>query len=499
VTSRDYVYTEWDGVKRFGENSLGRLGPADAKMRRLKAATPAGVIDRLTGPDLSGFVPDRFGWPAQIGLIAVLDGDRLYDDDGRQLRLGDVRDRIVGQLHLTPRLRQVVRRLRLGLGGPIWVDAQTFNIIDHVKAHLLPAGAGLIELLEACEELRQRPLDPSRPLWELWILPGLPGGQVGMFARLHHSIADGPAGMALLSKLLDHSPDTTALLPWRPPPPPSSRDLLLDNVYRRAVAVAQASRRLLHSIKMFATLRRTWLLVQEFHSDQRTARTSINAPIGSARRMAVVTGSLSAVKAASRATGGTVNDAVLACVAGGLRELLQSRGEGVAGVVLRAMVPVTLHDPESGRARGNRYGNMVVPLPIGEADTIRRLQYIAAQTASRKRRTRPAWGTGVFGSPLMQRLTLPMARRQRVINVHVANVPGPRDVLHLAGARVATAFPLVPLTGSLTIGIGVLSYIDQLNITVVADKEHCPDLAEFTDGLNVAMHALDSRSVAIYR
>jgi WS/DGAT/MGAT family acyltransferase len=240
-------------------------------------------------------------------------------------------------------------------------------------------------------------------------------------------------------------------------------------------------------------------LVQEFFGDQRTAHTSLNAPIGRTRQMAVVTGSLSAVKAASRATGATVNDAVLACVAGGLRELLQSRGERVAGVILRAMVPVTLQDPELGRARGNQYGNMVVPLPIGEADTIRRLQYIAAQTATRKRRTRPAWGTGVFGSPLMQRLTLPMARRQHVINVHVANVPGPRDALYLAGARVATAFPLVPLTGNLTIGIGVLSYIDQLNITVVADKERCPDLAQFTGGLNVAMHALDSRSVAIYR
>jgi diacylglycerol O-acyltransferase len=162
----------------------------------------------------------------------------------------------------------------------------------------------------------------------------------------------------------------------------------------------------------------------------------------------------------------------------------------VEGLVLRAMVPVTLQDPSLGPLRGNLYGAMLVRLPIGEANTLRQLDRIAAETARRKPRAKRPWGTGVFGSPLMQRLTLPLAVRQHYINIHVANVRGPAEPLYLAGARLITAFPLVPLNVNLTIGIGVLSYTNQLNITVVADRDQCPDLATFTTGLNHSMVGL---------
>jgi hypothetical protein len=154
------------------------------------------------------------------------------------------------------------------------------------------------------------------------------------------------------------------------------------------------------------------------------------------------------------------------------------------------MVPVTLQNPSLGPLRGNLYGAMVVRLPIGEANTLRRLDRISAETASRKQRAKRPWGIGVFGSPLMQRLTLPLAGRQHYINIHVANVHGPAEALYLAGARLTTAFPLVPLNVNLTLGIGVLSYTDQLNITVVADRDQCPDLATFMSGMNHSMFSL---------
>jgi diacylglycerol O-acyltransferase / wax synthase len=448
-------------------------------------------IDRLTGPDLSGFGPDRFGWPSQIGLIAVLEGGLLVDCDG-QLRLDDVRERISGRLELAPRLRQVVHRPAVGLGRPIWVDAKSFNIADHIRAHPLSPGASQTELLDVCEELRQHPLDPSHPTWELWLLPGLTGGQVGMFARLHHSIADGPAGIELLSNLLDRTPDSgaPAAPQWTPRPSPSSGDLIRDNIRHRATAVARAGQHLMHPTKAINGIRRTWPLIGEFASEQRVPRTSLNAPIGSARRMAVVTSNLAAIRRASHAAEATVNDAVLTVVANGLRVLLESRGESVGGVVLQAMEPVTLPDRAAGPVSGNRYGVMVVPLPIDEPNLDHLLRRIAAETAPRKLRSRPAWGTGVFGSLLMQRLTLPLASRQHILNIHVANVRGPAEPLYLAGARLMTAFPMVPLTGNLTIGIGALSYVDQLTITVVADRDRCPDLAIFTDGLTSALSQL---------
>jgi diacylglycerol O-acyltransferase len=457
----------------------------------LRSAGGSLRVDRLTGPDLGGFVPEKFGWPAEIGLIAVLDGAPLFDGDGR-LRYVDVRDRIASRLSLCPRLRQVVHRPKRALGRPIWVDAPTFNIADHVRTRPLPAGAGQSELLQTCEELRQRPLDRSRPLWQLWLLPGLPDSAVGMFVRVHHAIADGLAGVELLSNLLDHTPDTTppAASPWIPRPQPSPPDLLLDNIYGSAAAVSKASRRLLHPMALVDHLRQLWPPILEFLGERHASRTSLNAPLSAARRIAVITSSLSTVKEASHRLSVTVNDAVLAAVAGGLRELLQSRGERVDGLVLRAMVPVTLQNPTLGPLRGNLYGAMVVRLPIGEANPLRRLDRISAETASRKQRATRPWGIGVFGSPLMQRLTLPLAGRQHYINIHVANVRGPAEPLYLAGARLTTAFPLVPLNVNLTLGIGVLSYTDQLNITVVADRDQCPDLATFMSGMNHSMFGL---------
>jgi diacylglycerol O-acyltransferase / wax synthase len=148
------------------------------------------------------------------------------------------------------------------------------------------------------------------------------------------------------------------------------------------------------------------------------------------------------------------------------------------------MVPVSLHDPSLGAAQGNQYGVMVVPLPVGEPGTAQRLRSIAAQTAWRKEQPRRAWGTGLSCSPLVQRLAIRVADRQHFIHVHVANVPGPASPLYLAGARLTEAFAVVPLSGNVIVGIGVVSNAGQLNISVIADRDNCPDLPVFIDALD---------------
>jgi diacylglycerol O-acyltransferase len=461
------------------------------------AMRPAVSVDRLTGPALSNFVPEKRGWPADIGVIAVLDGARLFDGAGR-LRITDVRDRIAGRLHLTPRLRQVVYRPPPGLGGPLWVDAPSFDITDHVHVHPLPASAGEAELLQSCEELRRRSLDPSRPLWQLWLLPGLADGQVGMFIKLHHVIADGVAGVALLGNLLDHTADAAspAAPPWTARPAPAARDLLLDNLRRYADALARSASHLNHPAGTTGRFHRTWASVRELLTEPRAPRTSLNRPIGATRRIAVVRCSLHAVHDAAHRADARVNDAVLAAVTGGLRDLLQSRRENVAGLVLHAMVPVALHDPSLGPAQGNRYGVMVVSLPVGEPNAARRLQTIAAQTTRRKKQPRRPWGTGLLGSPLVQRVAVRLASRQHFINIHVANVPGPATPLYLAGARLTEAFPVTPLSGNLTLGIGVISYTDQLTISVIADRDTSPDLPTFIAGLTNCLFELTGATVA---
>ena len=136
-----------------------------------------------------------------IGALALLDGTRLLDAEGR-FRLEVVREAISRHLPRTPRLRQVLHVPGPGLGGPLWVDAPAFDLAEHVHVVALPAPVGEAQLLEAVEQLRSRRPDRSRPLWQIWLLPGLPQRRVGMYIKLHHTIADGRAGVATLGALL---------------------------------------------------------------------------------------------------------------------------------------------------------------------------------------------------------------------------------------------------------------------------------------------------------
>ena len=153
-------------------------------------------MERLTAEDLVMLWPDE-RWPQEIGCLAVLDGQSLLDPDGRFL-IEKVRTAVAGHLHLVPRFRQVLSRPRLGLGTPLWVDAPAFDLSDHVRVRQLPAPADESRLLHTVEQLVARRLDRSRPLWEMWLLPGLPENRIGLLIKVHHAIADGIAGLATI-------------------------------------------------------------------------------------------------------------------------------------------------------------------------------------------------------------------------------------------------------------------------------------------------------------
>jgi len=466
-----------------GTTSVDRAAAPSTGRGRQRA-----VVDRLTGQDLSMLWPDDFGWPQDIGVIAVLDGAGLFDADGR-LRIGKVREAIARRLHLVPRLRQVVYHPRLGLGPPLWVDVRSFDIADHVGVLPLPTPADEQQLLQACEELQRRRLDRSRPLWELWLLPGLPEGRVGMFMKMHHVIADGVAGLALFGTLLDIDPAASApaVPAWTPRPVPPARELLTDNVRRRATAFSASASRLVHPIRSVRRARTSWQAFRAVFGEERAPHSSLNRPIGPDRRIAVGRGRLDVAKAVAHTAGAKVNDVVLAVIAGGLRDLLQSRGEHVDGLVLRAAVPVSLHRGSPGQARGNLDGGMMVPIPVGEPETVRRLRLIAADTAQRKTKAMRPAVTGIVGSAIVRKIMLRLMSRQRLSNLYVANIPGPPVPLYLAGARILEMFPVVPLTGNITLGIGVLSYVGQLNFTAIGDRDSSSDLPVFLTGLQHAL------------
>jgi diacylglycerol O-acyltransferase len=443
-------------------------------------------MERLTAQDLSMLWPDDFGWPQDIGVVAILDGTRVLGADGR-LRIEAVREAIERHLHLIPRFRQLLYTPRRGLGRPVWVDAPSFNLTEHVQVLPLAAHADEAQLLLAAEQLRRRRLDRSRPLWEMWLLPGLPQRRVGFFMKVHHTIADGVAGVALFGALLDVTPDlpATPVRPWTPAPMPTTRDLLADNLHRRTLAVDRAFSKSARPLTTLRDVRHAWPAVHEAFAEQ-APQTSLNRPIGGRRRLVLVRTNLELVRQIAHAHSAKLNDVLMTVVAGGLRELVRSRGEPVGHLVLRAFVPVSLHREQPGPARGNLDGAMVVPLPVGVPDPVRRLRLITAETAARKKISRPSGGA-ILPNGVVQKAFLRLATRQRMANAYVANVPGPATPLYLAGAPLLEVFPVVPLLGNLTLGVGALSYAGQFNITVVADGDACPDVDVFADGVRDAL------------
>jgi diacylglycerol O-acyltransferase / wax synthase len=447
-------------------------------------------IERLTAADLMLVWPEARGWPQDIGGLAILDGHRLLDASGR-VRIDAARHHIGRRLHLVPRFRQLLCLPGVGLGWPLWADAPSFDIGDHVGVFPVQPPGGDAEVLRGCETLCRRPLPRSRPLWEMWFLPGLPDGRVGLFMKMHHAIADGVAGVATLGAFVDAEPERpeTTAPPWTPAPMPSKSDLLADNLRRRRHGVERALRALAHPVATLRRVQGALPALREMFAEGSAPKTSVNRPIGSDRRLAVIRSDLEVVRRIAHTHHAKINDVLLAAVARGYRALLRSRREPIEGLVLRAFVPVSLHQEQAGEARGNVDAGMVVPLPIDEPDDSRLLERIAAESAERKTKTRPPAGD-LFGSIVVQRAFLLYMPYQRVMNAYVADVPGPPVHLHFAGAPIRELFPLVPITANLTIGVGALSYTDQFNVTVVADRKLCPDLDTFVGGMKHSLDAL---------
>jgi WS/DGAT/MGAT family acyltransferase len=445
-------------------------------------------IDRLTALDQLMLRASAI-WPQDIGALVLLDGTNLLDATGR-LRIEAVREAIESRLHLVPRFRHLIQVSRPGLGGPLWVDAPSFDLGDHVRVLSLPADTSEAELLLAIERLRQQRLERSRPLWEMWFLTGLPDNQIALFVRLHHAIADGMAAMTTVAAFLDPVPDapTAPAHPWTPTRPPSARTLLADNLVRHVEWLAGACSALARPRTTVQRLRAAWPAIRELLAEEPAPETSLDRMVGPDRNLALIRTTLDQVKQVAHAHDATVNDVLLAVTAGGLRALLRSRGERVEDTTVRIYVPVSLRRPMRGPQQGNLIAQMVVPLPLGGSDPGRRLRQIAAETANRKAKTRTSLGT-LFRGRIARRLLLMAVLRQRV-NLTSASIPGPEVPLYLAGARVLEVVPVLPLIGNEPLGVGGLSYAGGFTIGVVADHDAVPDLDVFAAGAREELHTL---------
>lgn len=442
---------------------------------------------------------DRSSLSAEQGPITMAVGGLMLLEDGPGLAPAAFLERVQARLHLLPRYRQ---RLQTAAGvlNPVWIDDPAFDLGWHVRrATLGAAGEGDEDALAALvgRELSRR-LDRSRPLWELTVVEGLAGGRVAVLAKMHHALVDGVAAVDIGTVLLDPGPEPLDLpapeAEWTPEPYDRARHLarlglqpavvvqrLLRDSAQRALVPdpRRAAREVRQATEMLTELART---------RPRAPMTSLNRAIGPNRRCAFQRAGLAELKAAGKAAGGTVNDAILAVVAGTLRLALPELVEGPSPV---ALVPVSVR--REGEEGGNRISTVLVDLPVGLDDPRERVRAIAATTAGLKASAAVRAGALLVGAagwapPVISDTLARALSGMRAFNVVVSNVPGPQQPFYINGSRLLAAFPAVPLNPATQgLSVGVLSYDGGVHFGLLADRELEPPLAVVAGALREAL------------
>lgn len=451
--------------------------------------------DRLTALDESFLHLERPETPMHVGAVAVLERAPFYDATGR-FRLDDVRALVASRLQLIPRFRKRVMPVPLGRGRSVWVDHDAFDVADHVRLTALPAPGRRRQLFELAERLMAQVLDRDRPLWELWLVEGVDGGEhVGLIHKSHHTLTDGISGVDIATVLLDFSPEPTVLDPdgWTPAPAPDPSRLVVDTVRERITrpaemvsTVRRATDAPRDAVDRAAGLGRS---IGSLLDGQLVApRLSFNARVGEGRRIETVRVPLATVRAVREAFGCTVNDVLLAVVGSAVGRVLDAHGELHPELVLKAFCPVSVRDDDQRMQLGNRISTMVVPLMVGERDARVRLEAVRVTTADLKERRQAVGAAALLGlseyaAPTLLGLAARVAHAQRLGNLIVTNVPGPQVPLYCLGARMHEVYPVVPLSQNLTLNVAILSYCGQVHFGLVGDGASGHDLERLAGGI----------------
>jgi WS/DGAT/MGAT family acyltransferase len=437
-----------------------------------------------------------------IAGTATYDAGPLRTADGG-IDIARIRDYVSSRLHLIPRYRQVLLEVPID-GHPAWVDDQHFNIDYHVRHTSLPRPGDDQQLKRLSGRIMSQQLDRSKPLWEMWIVEGLAGAdRFAVITKVHHCMIDGMSSVDLLEVLLTPSPraDVDPAPRWVPRPVPT----------RWALIQAETLRRLRAPIETIAGFRRVLSEVEDPRSNMRAmvravrdtvgmglrvvSDTPLNKPIGPHRRFDWLAMSLADVKAIKQALGGSLNDVVLATVAGAVREYLEGRHVNVDGLEFRVMAPVSVRSTAERGTLGNRVSAWIVDMPIAERDPRRRLERIR-ETTSRLKESKQALGAELLTQAVswtpstLLSLGSRMVLRALPFNLVVTNVPGPQVPLYMLGARMLDNYGQVPLTDYLGLGIVLFSYAGKLCWGFTGDWDLVPDLADFVRAVEVAFREL---------
>jgi WS/DGAT/MGAT family acyltransferase len=447
-------------------------------------------LDRLTSVDASFLANEGRSSHMHVGGVTVFEGPPPAMDD--------FLDHIRSRLHLVPRYRQKLATPPLETGRPVWIDDPNFNLEYHIRHTALPEPGDEEQLLLLAGRIFSQRLDRSKPLWENWVVEGLEDNRFALISKTHHSLIDGIAGVDLAQVLFDLTPVPQPIEPdgdeWQPNAEPSTAELVAAGVRGALVGATHMATRALSAVtRPEAAVGRAREVVEglgEFvwAGVNPAPETPLNVEIGPHRRLAVVRNDLDDFKRIKDALGGTVNDVMLAVVAGALRRWLHSRGVRTEGLELRGLVPVSIRTEEEKGAGGNRIAVMRGPLPVYIADPVARLRFVK-QAMDGLKESKQAVGAEVlssvnnFAPPTILAQASRINFSTRLFNLIVTNVPGPQFPLYLLGRELLDLFPVAFLPEKHALAVAIMSYNRTLNFGLLADYDALPDLDVIQRGI----------------
>lgn len=447
------------------------------------------MTERLSALDVSFLYLEEPTTPMHVGAVGIFSPPAAGFDYDRLVKL------IKGRIALVPRYRQRVRWVPGGLAYPVWVDDEAFDVTYHVRRSALPRPGTEAQLRDLVGRIMSRPLDASRPLWEMYLVEGLEGDRYAIISKTHYAMIDGVNALDIGQVILDWEPAPRQVYrdEWNPAREPSGLQLVTnaigDLVRSPATAVDHARRNLSDLSRTATRIGRSvaGVAATAVTVARPTPDSPLNAEIGEQRRYGTAHIRLVELKEIRKAHGGTINDVVLAIVSGALRAWLMTRGEAVnQRSTVRAMVPVSVRgDDVAGTVTddGHHVAAFLLDLPVGEPDPVVRLQRIAFDMAQHKESGRMLGADAIvsiagFAPPTLHALgaRASSAVSKRAYNVIVTNVPGPQAPLYAGGGMLLASYPVIPLSKGQAVSIGLTSYNGGVYFGLNADRDAMPDV-----------------------
>ncbi len=459
------------------------------------------AYERLSAHDASFLLFESPNTHMHIAWTWIFDGGSLVGDDGG-VDVARIRRHVAARLFRFPRFRQRIVFTPLE-GHPVWVDDDRFKLHYHVRHASLTEPGDERRLQTTVSSIVSQPLDRSKPLWEMWVVEGLQNGRFAVVTKTHHCMVDGVSTVDLMTGLLDVEPRVQPDDPvdWIPRPAPTGAELWRDSMVDRLGLAGAFIRRVADDARALgsapgaelAARLSTWRDVVSA-SLSGTPTTPVNRAPGPHRFVNWLRLSSDEVRATATRLQGTEDDVVLATVAGALRRHFDRDGFRLRRQSFRIVFPDT-QQREAGSGMHNRASGWIVALPVDEADARRRFRTIAKTTATLTPANRALGlerllqAAEIGGGRLLQ-AGVDVSRRLHPYNLIVSRIPGPAAPRFLLDAELGEAYPQLPLFENQSLGIAVSSYVDHLDIGIIADWEVLPDLGPFVTDLRESFQEL---------